>query len=57
MGEKEMKIHKNFYYVVAIGKKYSFGRCTSNRREAHNLLGEARRAYPCEKWGIMVINA
>lgn len=41
-----------WYYVVAAGKRYSFGRATRDMLEAQMTLAEARRMYPGEEWGI-----
>lgn len=49
-----MKICKTIrYYVVADGKKYTFGKATGDMLAARLTLDRARRIYPAEKWNIV----
>lgn len=49
-----MKIYKTMrYYVVAEGKKYTFGKATGDMLAARLTLDRARRIYPAEKWNIV----
>lgn len=53
-----MKICKNLrYYVVAEGKKYSFGKVTGDMLAARITLDRARRVYPAESWNIIALSA
>ena len=53
-----MKICKNLrYYVVAEGKKYSFGKATGDMLAARITLDRARRVYPAESWNIIALSA
>lgn len=46
-----------WYYVVAAGKRYSFGRATRDMLKAQMALAEARRMYPGEVWDIVALAA
>lgn len=49
-----MKLCKDLlYYVVATGKRYSFGRATADMLTAQINLSQARRMYPGEEWAIV----
>ena len=53
-----MKLCKTMrYYVVAVGKRYSFGSATGDMLTAQITLADARRAYPGEEWGIVAYAA
>lgn len=45
------------YYVVADGKRYSFGRATCDMLAARVTLDRARRMYPREVWNIVAYAA
>lgn len=53
-----MKICKTIrYYVVADGKKYTFGKATGDMLEARLILYRARNIYPAETWNIVALKA
>lgn len=53
-----MKICKIMrYYVVADGKKYTFGKATGDMLSARITLDRARRVYPMETWNIVALSA
>ena len=48
---------RTFYYVVAAGKRYSFGKATCDVLAARVTLDRARRTYPGEVWDIVKLTA